>query len=140
MHKAFPRLCRLFATLALPAGCAPGRPPAPPAVAAAAPDAGQAEPYGVIVAARRLPPGGGAAGDMRATVLAALGTGAAAAGPAAALPALEFIVRDTAGRTVSVVQDNPQQLRPGDRVAIRRAGRTELVRAADGPAIAAAGG
>lgn len=138
MHKAFPRLCRLLATLALPAGCAPARPAAPPALAV--PEAGVTDAYGVIVAARQMPPGGGAAGDMRATVLAAIGAGSAAGGAAAVRPALEFIVLDGAGRTVSVVQDNPQQLRPGDRVAIRRAGRTELVRAADGPAIAAAGG
>jgi outer membrane lipoprotein SlyB len=137
MHKALSRLCRLLAVLAVPAGCAPARPPAPPVIAV--PAAAVSDAYGVIVAARPLPPGGGAAGDMRATVLAALGA-AAAGGPAAAHPALEFIVRDAAGRTVSVVQDNPQQLRPGDRVAIRRAQRTELVRAADGPTIAAAGG
>ncbi len=67
------------------------------------------------------------AGDVRGTILAALGDTMAAAPPAGDL---EFIVRRADGATLSVVQDNPQRLRPGESVAIRREPRAVLVRQA----------
>ena len=64
---------------------------------------------------------------MRGTILATLGDAMAAPAQAPA-GAIEFIVREADGATLSVVQDNPQHLRPGERVAILREPRTMLVR------------
>jgi hypothetical protein len=108
--------------LCLPAGCAV-RAPAPPAAAAAASRAAPVAETGVILAERRLPPR--APGDVRAAILASLGDGDVTSLPQ---PAVEFIVRAADGATLSVVQDDAAGLRPGERVAIRRAPHTVLTR------------
>ena len=118
-----PALCRAvsLATLALLAGCAANRAPSPAQIAPAAPPDGG---YGVIVAERSL---SGAAPGIRMAILTRLG---AAPVPVADTAAVEFIVRDQAGQTLSVVQDNARRLRPGGRVAIRRGPPTRLSPAA----------
>ena len=116
---------RCFATLAMlgvlsAAACAP---PAPPIVVAA--PVVQANP-GRVVSMRLLPvqPAGG---DARGAVLAALG------GPkaqAAAAERVEFIVQlDHIPQAISVVQGNPDNLRPGDRVLLTRGDRPSIARA-----------
>jgi outer membrane lipoprotein SlyB len=49
--------------------------------------------------------------------------------PAAAGATVEFIVREDNGNTVSVVQVNGDNLRPGDRVVLRRSAHIRVVRA-----------
>ncbi len=109
--------------LCLPAGCAV-RPPsrlAAVAPAALAPPAAEA---GVILAERPLQPR--RAGDVRTAILATLGD---AGVPAQPQPRpVEFIVRVADGAMLSVVQDNPQGLRPGERVVIHRVPHTMLSR------------
>ncbi len=112
--------------LCLLAGCATGRPPAPQAASAVVRPATPGDEIGVIVAERPLQPR--AAGDVRATILATLGDAAVTAA-LAQIATAEFIVREADGATLSVVQDNPQHLRPGERVAIERRPQTMLVRA-----------
>lgn len=107
------------AVLFLLAGCAPQH-PAPLAAAPAPVAPGR---LGVIVAERALRPD---AAGMRSTILATLGD--AQVRPVAAVPEVEFIVREDDGQTLSVVQDNPQQLRPGERVAVSGGAQTRLVR------------
>jgi len=116
---------RCFAALAmlgvlLVAACAP---PAPPVVVAA--PVVQASPGRVV--SMRLLPGQPVAGDARGAVLAALG------GPKAQAPAaerVEFIVQlDQVPQAISVVQDNPDNLRPGDRVFLTRGDRPSIARA-----------
>ena len=101
-----------LAVLAGLAGCA-GQPPAPPPAVVSAQDV-----TGVIVAIRPLPPAPGS------KVLTALGTQPAAATPGTS----EFILRDPTGRTLSVVQANPGQLRLHDRVRLAGTGHSRLVR------------
>lgn len=108
-------------TLALVAACAPTRPPAP---VASAPSALPGQ-YGVILAERPVPATG--AGDVRGQILARLGD-AVVLPAAAGLPREEFIVRTDDGRTLSVVQDNPQRLRPGERILVGGTEATRLVR------------
>jgi hypothetical protein len=123
------------ALLALLAGCAPNSAPAPAAVAPAA-EAGSR--YGVIVAERPLRPGASGAGDVRGAILAKLGGAAVVQPIAGTAEEAEFIVRAEDAQTLSVVQDNPQHLRPGERVLIHAGPRTWLSRALS--ASAAAGG
>lgn len=73
--------------------------------------------YATIVAIR--PPSGEAA-----PVLAALGARTISGRAAAS----EFIVRDIAGRTVSVVQANSDGLRAGDQVVLVGTSHTRLIR------------
>jgi outer membrane lipoprotein SlyB len=42
---------------------------------------------------------------------------------------MEFVVRLDDGQTLSVVQPNEQNLRPGDRVTLQRGPRTRILRA-----------
>ena len=122
-------LLAIRVALLLLAGCAGDRAAVPTAAVVPAADG-----FGVIVAARPLPPGLGGAGDVRGLILASLG---AAAPGSVVSPAAEFIVRAPDGQMLSVVQDNPQRLRIGERVAIRRLPRTTLLRA--GTVLAAGG-
>jgi len=75
----------------------------------------------------RLLPVQPAGGDARGAVLAALG------GPkaqAAAAERVEFIVQlDHIPQAISVVQGNPDNLRPGDRVLLTRGDRPSIARA-----------
>ena len=91
--------------------------------------------YGVIVSMRPtvVPP------DTLASILRAVdvvGTSAAQAAtmvtPAATGATMEFIVREDTGNTVSVVQANDDNLRPGDHVILRRSAHIRVVRAPPG--------
>lgn len=120
--------------------CAPADRPAPYTAAELA----RAAPanYGVVVTIRPVPVHGestgsapdsgvgpAAGGDVRDTILGAMGT---TAGPGAgADPAFEFILREDTGQTVSVVQANEEGLRPGERVVLSMGARTRLSRAAN---------
>ena len=42
--------------------------------------------------------------------------------------AVEFVIREDDGRTITVVQTNEENFRPGDRVALSRGARTRLAR------------
>jgi outer membrane lipoprotein SlyB len=68
-------------------------------------------------------------GDIRANVLAALGGGAART-PGGRGQSFEFIVRQDNGETVSVVQTNDGDFRPGQLVVLQQGSRTRLARAA----------
>lgn len=46
--------------------------------------------------------------------------------------AVEFIIREDTGQTISVVQTNEEGFRPGERVVLSRGARTRLQRAAPG--------
>ena len=133
MQAAIARpVAALAVGVALLAGCAPSRPPPAPAAAQALSPAAPGE-AGVIVTERPLLQPR-AAGDVRGTILATLGDSITAPAPAGAPAfsapggAVEFIVRQADGATLSVVQDNPQHLRPGERVAILRQPQTMLLR------------
>ncbi|ODU57063.1 MAG: hypothetical protein ABS99_05255 [Acetobacteraceae bacterium SCN 69-10] len=77
-------------------------------------------------------------GDPRSNILGAVG-GAIVGGIAGnALErgvsqgnAVEFIIREDSGQTVSVVQTNEEQFREGDRVALTRGARTRIARVAN---------
>ncbi len=115
--------------------------------------------YGVIVSMREVrvqgqqsgvgTVGGAAAGavagsyiggrDPRANVLGAIGgaiiggiAGNAVENSASTGSAVEFIIREDNGQTISVVQTNEDQFRPGERVALTRGARTRIARAAPG--------
>ncbi len=62
-------------------------------------------------------------GETHANLAGTLG---ASGGPPAA--STEFIVREDSGGTISVVQVNQENFRPGDRVGLTRGARTSLVR------------
>jgi outer membrane lipoprotein SlyB len=104
--------------LALAGGCAPA-PPKPPTAAALPPAAN----LGIIVSMRAIP------SDSNATarVLGAVG-GGGATGPAEGA-IYEFIVREDNGQTVSVVQPNDAQFRPGDRAILLGGPQARLARA-----------
>lgn len=112
--------------------------------------------YGVIVSMRPVTVqsqdtglgalGGGAVGatagsfigrnDVRANILGAIlgGVAGAVAGNAVEKSAgtgqaMEFIIREDDGRTVSVVQTNGEGFRPGDRVVLTRGARTHIAHA-----------
>jgi hypothetical protein len=112
------------------AACAHTKTPAP---ASRSPDA--AVTPGIIAAVRvaaAMPLG---KQDARSRILLALGgrTGGAAT-QAENDVACEFIVRAADGHTVSIVQPNPENLRPGERVLVIHGVRTRIVR---GGAVAA---
>ena len=86
--------------------------------------------HGVIVSMRPIADSAPAGPDMRATILGAVGH-ADAARASLLHAAYEFIIREDDGRTLTVVQTNEAQLRPGDRIALSLAARTRLTRAAD---------
>ncbi len=92
--------------------------------------------HGTILAMRPVEPDLGTAG---ATVLSDLKRAASANPPAAGAgvsvqdnkeqgPAMDFVVRETGGATIAVVQANTQHFRVGDQVAIVRGDRTRLSR------------
>ena len=116
---------RCFATLAVlgvlsAAACAP---PAPPVVVEAPKVQGSP---GRVVSMRPLP-GQPVAGDATGAVLAALG---GPKPPAALAERVEFIVQlDQVAQAISVVQDNPDNLRPGDRVLLTRGEHPSIARA-----------
>ncbi|HQU01246.1 MAG: hypothetical protein B7Z78_02075 [Rhodospirillales bacterium 20-60-12] len=76
-------------------------------------------------------PGGGAVNVLGAIGGAIVGglVGNAVGTSATSGQAVEFIIRQDDGTTISVVQTNELQLQPGDRVQIIRGNRTRLARA-----------
>lgn len=98
--------------------CAPARTDVVHATAPASPSRGPDG--GVIVTMRPVK----AASDA---ILAALNEGGAArAGRSGA--AVEFIIRDDSGRTISVVQTGADGFKPGERVALTGGARTRIAR------------
>jgi outer membrane lipoprotein SlyB len=110
------------------ASCAPVA-PGPVSVAPAA-----ASGAGTLVAVRPIAPQSDAVKDAawRAALLDGVPDPAGTAAPAGA-PLAEFIVREDAGATLSIVQPNEAQLRVGDRVFVAHPaapdGRASLIRA-----------
>jgi outer membrane lipoprotein SlyB len=111
------------------ASCAP----AAPGPVSVAPEA--ASGAGTLMAVRPIAPQNDSGNDSaawRAVLLAGVPDPAAATAPAAA-PLAEFIVREDAGATLSIVQPNAADLRVGDRVFVAHpaalAGRASLIRA-----------
>ena len=149
MHPMAPVLI-LYLAVGL-AACAP----TPIDTPIAAPDIGRTRnlSYGVIVALRNIEvrnqtgigTAGGAAtgrlvgGDPRSNIIGAI-AGAIIGGVAGtalektvnAGNAVEFIIREDNGQTISVVQINEDALRPGERIIVSRGARTRLQRAAAG--------
>lgn len=110
----------VLSVLCLAAACAPVRPPAAVAVLPA-----ESAETGMIVAERPLRPP--QSGDVRGTILAMLGD-AAVMPPSSQGDSVEFVVRAADGTMLSVVQSNPQHLRPGERVVIERRPEPVLLR------------
>ncbi len=88
---------------------------------------------------------GGAAGsyiggrDPRANILGAVAgaiiggvAGTAAEGALSSGTAVEFVIREDDGRTITVVQTNEDNFQPGERVVLSRGARTRIARAAPG--------
>lgn len=76
-------------------------------------------------------------GGARSNILGAIGgavlgglVGSAVEGGASQGQAVEFIIREDSGQTISVVQTNEENFRPGDRVVLTRGARTRLGHAA----------
>ena len=76
-------------------------------------------------------------GGARANVLGAIGgavlggvVGSAIENGASQSQAVEFIIREDSGQTISVVQTNEEDFRPGDRVILSRGARTRIGHAA----------
>lgn len=114
--------------------------------------------YGVIVSMRDVRVQGGSSGigtlggvaagatagsfiggDPRSHIIGAIGgailgglVGSAVEGTASSGTAVEFIIREDTGQSISVVQTNEEQLRPGERVVLTRGARTRIGRAAPG--------
>jgi outer membrane lipoprotein SlyB len=99
---------------------------------------------GTIVAMRPLAAqarnAGGAsflgASAVRTTILGAIGGGVAGGAAASQIDdgrAVEFIIRQDDGETVSIVQANEDNFRLGERVAIARGARARLARGAPPP-------
>jgi outer membrane lipoprotein SlyB len=103
------------------AGCAPARPD--PTRAERVPEPSGVPGGGVIVSMRPMTV---AASDV---ILIALNEASLARGsrPAAAV---EFIIHEDGGRTVSVVQSDAAGFRPGERVVLTGGARTRVARAA----------
>ena len=76
-------------------------------------------------------------GDPRMRILGAIGgaivgglAGSAAEGALSTGQAVEFIIREDTGQTVSVVQTNEENFRPNERIVLTRGARTRIARAA----------
>jgi len=76
-------------------------------------------------------------GDPRVNILAAIGgaiigglAGSAVERSATSGEAVEFIIREDSGQTVSVVQTNEEQFQSGERVVLTRGARTRIGRVA----------
>ena len=76
-------------------------------------------------------------GGARANILGAIGgavlggvVGTALENGANQAPAVEFIIQEDSGQTISVVQSNEENFHPGDRVVLTRGARTRLGHAA----------
>ena len=72
-------------------------------------------------------------GGARANVLGAIGgavlggvVGTAIEGGVSQSQAVEFIIREDSGQTISVVQTNEEDFRPGERVILTRGARTRI--------------
>ena len=75
--------------------------------------------------------------DVRGNILGAIGgaivggvVGSAVEGGLSQGQAVEFIIRDDSGQTISVVQTNEENFQVGERVVITRGARTRLARGA----------
>ncbi len=75
-------------------------------------------------------------GDPRANILGALGgaivggiVGAGVEKSATSGQAMEFIIREDTGQTISVVQTNEENFQPNERVVLTRGARTRIARA-----------
>ena len=75
--------------------------------------------------------------DVRGNILGAIGgavigglVGNAVEGQVGQGQAVEFIIREDTGQTISVVQTNEENFQPGERVVITRGARTRLARGA----------
>jgi outer membrane lipoprotein SlyB len=75
-------------------------------------------------------------GGARSNILGAIGgavlggvVGSAIEGSVSQSQAVEFIIREDSGQTISVVQTNEEDFRPGDRVTLTRGARTRIGRA-----------
>jgi len=78
-------------------------------------------------------------GDPRAGILGAVGgailggvAGTAAEKSLSSGQAVEFIIREDNGQTISVVQTNEDNFHPGERIVLSRGARTHIARAAPG--------
>ena len=76
-------------------------------------------------------------GDPRMHILGAIGgaiigglAGTAAEGAATTGQAMEFIIREDSGQTISVVQSNEEGFQPNERVVLTRGARTRIGRVA----------
>ncbi len=76
-------------------------------------------------------------GDPRANILGAIGgaiiggiAGSAVESGMTTGQAMEFIIREDSGQTISVVQTNEEEFRPGERVVLTRGARTRIARTA----------
>ncbi|MCC6720083.1 MAG: glycine zipper 2TM domain-containing protein [Acetobacteraceae bacterium] len=76
-------------------------------------------------------------GDPRSNVLGAIGgaiigglAGSAVEGSASTGQAMEFIIREDSGQTISVVQTNEEGFQPNERVVLTRGARTRIARVA----------
>lgn len=76
-------------------------------------------------------------GDPRMRILGAIGgaivgglAGSAAEGSLSTGQAMEFIIREDNGQTVSVVQTNEESFQPNERIVLTRGARTRIARAA----------
>lgn len=74
-------------------------------------------------------------GDPRTNILGAIGgaivgglAGTAMERSATTGEAMEFIIREDSGQTVSVVQSNEERFQPGERVVLTRGARTRIGR------------
>ena len=78
-------------------------------------------------------------GDPRAGILGAIGgaiiggiAGNAVERGVSTGNAVEFIIREDDGQTISVVQSNEENFSPGERIVLTRGARTHIARAAPG--------
>ena len=78
-------------------------------------------------------------GGSRANILGAIGgaiiggvVGTAVEQGVSTGSAVEFIIREDNGQTISLVQTNEEQFRPGERVVLTRGARTRIARMAAG--------
>ena len=76
-------------------------------------------------------------GDPRMRILGAIGgaivgglAGSAAEGALSTGQAMEFIIREDSGQTVSVVQTNEENFQPNERIVLTRGARTRSARTA----------